>query len=320
MLLAAALLALAHHPTRVSTSLDTNGSVMRTSSPLDTNGSVMRTSSPLDTNGSVMRISSPLVPSEVEGPVAGPAHAQGRFLPLAQDAIAYVPASAGPHPPLLVLLHGAGHRQREMIAQFTAEADARGIVLLAPTSQGITWDSVATAEEPPSLSSPLANAQARRFSASRDADRVEAAIVALGKQVAVDRARTVLAGFSDGATFALAMGMARTHAFAAVIAWSPGIAIRAASPAKGRRVFISHGRQDPLLRFDETCGEIVPLVQSEGGAVAFMPFDGGHEAPPAVKDAFLDAAFGALPGAPPHPLPASVEKCIAPSHDQRMVG
>jgi phospholipase/carboxylesterase len=320
MLLAAALLALAHHPTRVSTSLDTNGSVMRTSSPLDTNGSVMRTSSPLDTNGSVMRTSSPLVPSEVEGPVAGPEHAQARFIPLPQDAIAYVPASADPHPSLLVLLHGAGHRQREMIEQFTAEADARGIVLLAPTSQGITWDSVATAEEPPSLSSPLANAQARRFSASRDADRVEAAIVALGKQVAVDRARTVLAGFSDGATFALAMGMARTHAFAAVIAWSPGIAIRAASPAKGRRVFISHGRQDPLLRFDETCGEIVPLVQSEGGAVAFMPFDGGHEAPPAVKDAFLDAAFGALPGAPPHPLPASVEKCIAPSHDQRMVG
>jgi phospholipase/carboxylesterase len=305
MLVAAALLALAHHPTRVSTSLDTNGSVMRTSSPLDTNGSVMRTSSPL-------------VPSEVEGPA--PAHVEGRFIPLSADAIAYVPASAGPHPPLLVLLHGAGHRQREMIAQFTAEADARGIVLLAPTSQGITWDSVATAEEPPSLSSPLANAQARRFSASRDADRVEAAIAALGQQVPVDRARTVLAGFSDGATFALAMGMARAHAFAAVIAWSPGIAIRAASPARGRRVFISHGRQDPLLRFDETCGEIVPLVQSEGATVAFMPFDGGHEAPPAVKDAFLDAAFGAVPGAPPHPLPAAVEKCIAPSHDQRMMG
>jgi hypothetical protein len=51
-----------------------------------------------------------------------------------------------------------------------------------------------------------------------------------------------------------------------------------------------------------------------------MPFDGGHDAPPAVKDAFLDAVFGPLPGAPPHPLPASVERCMAPPHDQRGVG
>jgi hypothetical protein len=61
-------------------------------------------------------------------------------------------------------------------------------------------------------------------------------------------------------------------------------------------------------------------VQSEGGVVTFMPFDGGHDAPPAVKDAFLDAVFGPLPGAPPHPLPASVERCMAPPHDQRGVG
>jgi predicted esterase len=252
--------------------------------------------------------------------IAQPAAHASRLTSLPEDAIAYVPASAGPHPPLLVLLHGAGHRQREMIEQFIGEADARGIALLAPTSQGITWDSVATAEEAPSLSSPLANAQARRFSGSRDSGRVEAAIAALGKQLPVDRARTVLAGFSDGATFALAMGMARSYPFAAVIAWSPGIAIRAASPVRGRRVFISHGRRDPLLHYDETCGEIVPVLQSEGAAVSFMPFDGGHEAPPAVKDAFLDAVFGPVPGAPPHPLPATVEKCMAPSHDERAVG
>jgi hypothetical protein len=88
----------------------------------------------------------------------------------------------------------------------------------------------------------------------------------------------------------------------------------------GRDYALSHGRQDLLLRFDETCGEIVPLVQGEGGVVTFMPFDGGHDAPPAVKDAFLDAVFGPLPGAPPHPLPASVERCMAPPHDQRGVG
>lgn len=256
-------------------------------------------------------------PAPAVQPTASAAPA-GRVIALPDDAIAYVPASAGPRPPLLVLLHGAGHRQREILERFIPEADTRGIVLLAPTSQGITWDTVETAEEPPSRDSPLANAVARRFSSSRDSGRVEAAIAALAKQVPVDPERTVLSGFSDGATFALAMGMSRAYPFAAVIAWSPGIAIRVTNPARGRRVFISHGRQDRILRFADTCGEIVPLVESEGAIVTFMPFEGDHEAPPAVKDGFLDAVFGAVPGAPPHPLPTTIEKCLRTPDDPMM--
>jgi predicted esterase len=252
--------------------------------------------------------------------IAQPAAHASRLTSLPEDAIAYVPASAGPHPPLLVLLHGAGHRQREMLEHMEGEADARGIVLLAPASRGISWDSVLAAEEPPSPGSALANARARRFTGSEDANRVEAAIAALGRQMPVDRARAVLAGFSDGATFALAMGMARSHAFAAVIAWSPGIAIRTTDPAHGRKVFVSHGRRDPLLRFDETCGEIVPMLQSEGAAVTFLPFDGGHEAPAGVKDAFLDALFGRVAGSLAMPLAGKAETCMPPTHDERVPG
>jgi phospholipase/carboxylesterase len=210
---------------------------------------------------------------------------------------------------LLVLLHGADRRPGWMIEHLAAEADARGIVLLAPTSRGETWDAVRVAEEPPSPDSPLANAAAHRFDGSRDAQRVDAAIAALQKIVPVDRSRTVLAGFSDGATFALAMGMSRHEQFSAVIAWSPGIALATASPARGRRVFVSHGRQDRTLSFAVDCGEIVPLLRSEGAAVSFLPFDGVHEVPQIAEDAFLDAIFGPAPGAPLHPLPPSVETC-----------
>lgn len=224
-------------------------------------------------------------------PAAAPAH-QARLITLPDDAIAVVPASAGAHPPLLVLLHGADHRPVWILRQFADEADRRGIVLLAPTSKGQTWDSVAIAEAPLSPDSPLANREALRFGRSRDADRVEAAIAALSKQVPVDRDRTVLAGFSDGATFALAMGMSRDHPFAAVIAFSPGIAIATPDPARGRHVFVSHGREDQTLKFDTTRTEIVPLLESEGAAVTFLPFEGRHEMPQAVKDAALDAVFG----------------------------
>jgi predicted esterase len=235
--------------------------------------------------------------------------AAGQVLTLPDNAVAYIPASAAAHPPLLVLLHGAGHRQLEMVQHFEPEADARGIVLLAPDSRGLTWDAVSIGEEPPSPDSPLANRLTHRFGDSRDAQRVEAAIAALAKTVPVDRAHTVLAGFSDGATFALAMGMGRAHPFAAVIAWSPGIAIRTANPVRGRRVFVSHGRADTILKFEVTCGEIVPLLKSEGAAVTFVPFDGGHDAPLWLKDTFLDAVFGRVAGSQARTLPAQVQTC-----------
>jgi len=252
-------------------------------------------------------------------PIAPPAEAhlvhQSRLFALPDRAVGYVPASAGLRPPLLVLLHGAGHRQAEMVRDFEAEADERGIVLLAPDSRGSTWDAVSDAEGPPDVDSPLSRKFGHRFSRSRDADRVEAAISALATILPVDRKRTALAGFSDGATFALAMGMSRDHDFSAVIAWSPGIAIETENPARGRKVLVSHGRQDALLKFSVTCGDIVPLLRSEGGDVSFLPFDGGHDAPTAVKDAFLDAVFGPLPGKAARPLPTGTPTCLHSTAD-----
>lgn len=234
---------------------------------------------------------------------------QSRLFPLPDDAVAYVPASATLHPPLLVLLHGAGRDRLNMIQRFEAEADKRGIVLLAPTSKGVTWDAITIATTPTTFDSPLQLKQGHRFSRSRDSDRVEAAIANLAKIIPVDRAHTVLAGFSDGATFALAMGLERSHQFEAVIAWSPGIAIESEGVARGRRVLVSHGRQDPLLHFEVTCGEIVPLLRSEGANVTFLSFDGVHEVPQAEKDAFLDAAFGAVAGTQAIPLPTEIAAC-----------
>lgn len=255
----------------------------------------------------LLALAQPALPAPPPPQAAAATHS--RTIALPDEALAYVPASAGPNPPLLVLLHGAGRARLWMIEHFRDEADRRGIVLLAPTSKGVTWDAVSVALAPPARDDALAMKSGRRFSSSRDAKRVDAAIAELARIVPVDRSRTVLAGFSDGATFALAMGMARSEKFAAVIAWSPGIAIETAMPARGRKVFVSHGREDPTLHFEVTCGEIVPQLESEGAKVSFVAFDGVHEVPAGAKDAFLDAAFGAATGAQPHPLPAEAPTC-----------
>lgn len=241
---------------------------------------------------------------------AAPA-AQSHQLALPDEATAYVPATAGPNPPLLVLLHGAGRGSLDMIRKFAPQADKRGIVLLAPTSRGTTWDLITSALRPKGPGSAIDEKMHRHFGRSRDTDRVESAIAALRKAVPFDRSRTVLAGFSDGATFALAMGMQRAYDFSAVIAWSPGIPIESEQPARRRRVFVSHGRQDPTLHFEVDCNEIVPLLRDEGALVSFYAFEGVHEVPKAVVEAFLDASFGPAPGAAAHPLPPTPGACRA---------
>jgi len=70
-----------------------------------------------------------------------------------------------------------------------------------------------------------------------------------------------------GATFALALGMLRTHDFAAVIAFSPGIPSQAIPPAVNRRVLVSHGREDEVLSFATTCRLILPALRREGERV-----------------------------------------------------
>ena len=234
--------------------------------------------------------------------LAGPALAGApRVLVLGDGALAYLPAGideAAPGPPraVLVLLHGADHRNDWLIRRFAPDADARGFVILAPFSRGRSWDAVLKATAPVVDASRLVDPL--RFSHSRDGDRVEAALAELGTHIAVDRSRTVLAGFSDGASFALMLGMSARHDFGAVIAWSPGAVTIPDESARGRRVFVSHGHQDHILSYQITAKEIVPALHGLGAQVTFRSFEGDHVIPRAVATEFLDATFG------PAPVPA----------------
>lgn len=241
-------------------------------------------------------------------PAAGP-----RAVVLLDHSIAFFPASVPPStqtaPPVLVLLHGARGEPRDMIKRFAFEAEARGIVLLAPSSHGATWDVIRLSqrirgrESSGKLDGPYV------FRDTRDGGRVEAAIAELGKHVAIDRRRMVLAGFSDGATFALALGLARGHEFGSVIAFSPGLAIPVARPAAGRPVLVSHGRQDPVLPYAQTCGSVLPLLRTQKAVVTFRPFDGRHQMPAEIISEFLDRAFGPRPGMAARPVAADRSEC-----------
>ena len=187
-------------------------------------------------------------------------------------AFAYVPTGVTAPAPLIVLLHGAGGNARSFLELFKRSADERRIVLLSVQSNGRTW--------------------AIRKPNDREADvvNIKAAIRELTGKAPLDASRTTVMGFSDGASYALSVGMAYPSLFRTIVAFSPGYAFAPSRLDTGQRIFIAHSRRDPILPAENTRAMVKGLE-----AAGFDPdvrwFNGGHEIDPALKDAAFDFAL-----------------------------
>lgn len=208
-------------------------------------------------------------------PAAPSEHDGGRDEPLGldqpRDGVLYVPETAGRDAPVLVFLHGATGSGRAHLRAVLAAADRYGVVLVAPDSRHpSTWDLIA----------------ARTFGPDVDfLDRVLAA-VADGLALDVDLGRLAIGGVSDGASYALSIGLANGDVFSAVLAFSPGFLVVPASVGRPR-VYVSHGTADPVLPIDACSRAFVPGLVDAGYDVRFDEFEGGHTVPPPVADAAL---------------------------------
>jgi phospholipase/carboxylesterase len=181
-------------------------------------------------------------------------------------------------------MHGAGGNATSMLQRFIAEADRRGIVLLSLKSRRYSWDAVMA------FANPVGTLGVRPPRAYEDdPPRIEAALNALIDRVAIDPERIGLAGFSDGASYALAIGAANPQIFHFVIAFSPGLNLaRRDSRCPGLRVFISHGLEDPVLPYSVAHGEISERIRALGASLTFRTFSGVHEIPQDVASEALD--------------------------------
>jgi predicted esterase len=173
----------------------------------------------------------------------------------------YRPATPAP---LVVLLHGAGGDAGAIAALLDPFRRALGsAILVVPESRAGTWDAVSSALGP-------------------DAEGLDAALTAVFQRYAVDAGRVAIAGFSDGASYALTLGLANGGLFRQVLAFSPGS--EAAPTRRGTpRIFVSHGTHDPVLPVERTSRRIVPRLASQGYAVLYREFDGGHAVPEEVQ-------------------------------------
>jgi phospholipase/carboxylesterase len=167
-------------------------------------------------------------------------------------------------------------------------ADRRGLVLLYPHSLGRTWDFIENV------------GMDRDPWRGRDSGRLDQALADVFARADIDPKRVVLLGFSDGASYALSLGVANPRLFSAIVALSPGIYVRPRRTDARQRVFVAHGRSDHVLSFDTTSQTIVSELRGAGVNLRFRPFAGDHEIDRAVLGEALDFALGLqAPPAPP---------------------
>lgn len=181
-----------------------------------------------------------------------------------RDALLYVPASYSPDRsiPLVLSLHGAGGDAEGGMGLLQSLADSAHLMVLAPASRRQSWDAIHGDLGP-------------------DVAAIDRALTEVFNRYVVDSSRLAISGFSDGASYALSLGLINGDLFTHVIAFSPGF-IPAGQPHGQPRLFISHGTRDDVLPIDRCSRRIVPVVQRTGYDVQYREFDGPHTVPPEI--------------------------------------
>jgi predicted esterase len=174
--------------------------------------------------------------------------------------------------PLVVLLHGAGGDAAQMFPLLADLADTYEILLLLPESCGRTWDLILEDYGP-------------------DVARINRGLDALFGQYPVDPARIAIGGFSDGASYALSLGLINGALFSHVLAFAPGF-MAPTRVEDSPRFFVAHGVRDEVLPIDQTSRRVVPSLRRAGYTVEYREFDGPHVVPPGIASAAVDWFLG----------------------------
>jgi phospholipase/carboxylesterase len=195
----------------------------------------------------------------------------------ARDGILYLPLShtTSSAIPLLVLLHGAGGEASNWFGSYLQRAELHQFAMLAIDSRDYTWDLLSDGHFGPDV----------RF--------IDAALAWTFDRVRVDAQRVALVGFSDGASYALSLGLSNGGLFSRVVAYS-GCTVISDSLRGKPKIFAAHGINDDVLPIAPCGRAYVSALLEKGYSVDYQEFVGGHEVPDAISTAamnWLDATW-----------------------------
>ena len=225
--------------------------------------------------------SAPSAPAEVRGPrLLSRPHAPTKTAPAglqplglsstSPDGRLFVPAGHTHDKPLplIVLLHGVSGSSADWFGSYDDRGEAAKYLILAPDSRFYTWD-VLWGEY------------------SVDIEFLDRALEHVFDRCAVDPERIAIAGFSNGASYALGVGLANGDLFKSVIAYSPGRFIDGPRIDKPG-IFMSHGTADTILPIDDNSRRHDSVLRALGYDVEFREFDGAHLVPQSISDAAFE--------------------------------
>ncbi len=178
-----------------------------------------------------------------------------------RDGFLYVPKTyqVDRPAPLILMLHGAGGDAEGALKIIRTLADPVGAIILAVDSRQQTWDIIIS-----------------RYGS--DITFIDRALAQTFSAYAIEPSRIAIGGFSDGASYALSVGITNGDLFTHIIAFSPGFLAPANHIGKPE-IFISHGEWDNVLPIDRCSRRIVPQLQQKGYKVTYREFNGFHTVP-----------------------------------------
>src|SRR5262249_47355740 len=142
-----------------------------------------------------------------------------------------------------------------------------GVVVIAPDARDNTWDGIDSR-------------------IGRDVVFIDAALRHTFQRVAVNPQRVAIGGASDGASYALSLGLANGDLVTHLIAFAPGWIFRPGPRAGRPLIYIAHGTRDGVLPIDLTSRVMVPRLRQAGYDVTYHEFDGVHAVPgPVAREA-----------------------------------
>jgi len=141
--------------------------------------------------------------------------------------------------PLVVALHGGSGHGRDFLWSWLADARSRGVLLMAPTARDRTWSI---------MGGPRDRTWSIMGGQDVDAEGLGEMVASVAGRYPVDRARVLLTGMSDGATYALLCGlrdgMPFTHLAPACGVLHPYLFAGGLERAAGRPIYMVHGALD----------------------------------------------------------------------------